>query len=128
MYAMNRLSPTLRLPCRLLSTKTFSVNGALSIGDRYFYLDPSKQNESLLLPSIRASQYVMLYGPRASGKSTRLNALQKQLEQDYVVLRYVQALTVRCCVVSPSSETALLSIGVSSSKRMINFGLFFLKS
>jgi hypothetical protein len=65
------------------SGKLWTINGAISdlYRKKYFYLDPS----NILLPKIFAGEYIMLYGARASGKTTRAYAAQKQLGE-YSVL------------------------------------------
>jgi shikimate kinase len=49
-------------------------------------MDPSASNTKILLPRIDAGDYIMLYGARASGKTTRAYKLQEQLQDKYSVL------------------------------------------
>lgn len=67
-----------------LNRLTWTVNGAITHSERYshYYLDQAPRNEELLLPHIRKGNYVMLYGARASGKTTRAFRAMEQLE-DY---------------------------------------------
>eukprot|EP01128_Nolandella_sp_AFSM9_P007600 TRINITY_DN421_c0_g1_i1.p1 TRINITY_DN421_c0_g1~~TRINITY_DN421_c0_g1_i1.p1 ORF type:complete len:618 (+),score=126.91 TRINITY_DN421_c0_g1_i1:76-1929(+) len=67
--------------------QSWTVNGAITADSReiYYYLDPALGNEELLLPHVREGNYVMLYGARASGKTTRAFRAMEQLE-DYCCL------------------------------------------
>ena len=67
---------------RGVSRRTWTVNGAITPEKRssYFYTDVKKQNEELLLPGIERGSYIMLHAPRASGKSTRMEAAVEQLQ------------------------------------------------
>eukprot|EP01128_Nolandella_sp_AFSM9_P007604 TRINITY_DN421_c0_g1_i5.p1 TRINITY_DN421_c0_g1~~TRINITY_DN421_c0_g1_i5.p1 ORF type:complete len:618 (+),score=132.83 TRINITY_DN421_c0_g1_i5:76-1929(+) len=67
--------------------QSWTVNGAITADSReiYYYLDPALGNEELLLPHVREGNYVMLYGARASGKTTRAFRAMEQL-QDYCCL------------------------------------------
>jgi len=68
--------------------RDFTVNGAITRSKRsaYFYVDPAKQNEETLLPSIRNGSYIMFYGPRACGKSTRVDRAAEQLQDEFCCL------------------------------------------
>eukprot|EP01124_Arcella_intermedia_P037273 TRINITY_DN9941_c0_g4_i4.p2 TRINITY_DN9941_c0_g4~~TRINITY_DN9941_c0_g4_i4.p2 ORF type:complete len:294 (+),score=32.24 TRINITY_DN9941_c0_g4_i4:29-910(+) len=68
--------------------KVFTQNGAITTSDiaRYFYVDPRPTNEKILLPRIRQGDYIMLYGARGSGKTTRAFAAEKQLENEFCCL------------------------------------------
>ena len=52
----------------------------------YFTIDPAPDNEKVLIPKIEKGEFVILHGPRASGKSTRVYRLKSQLEKEYHVL------------------------------------------
>jgi len=68
--------------------RKFTVNGALLANDNAHYkVDFAPQNEEVLVPRVDEGAYVMLYGPRASGKTTRLNTLVEQLKGRYVFLK-----------------------------------------
>ena len=56
-----------------------------------YYLDFSKQEVTKsCLDAVKCSQFVLLSGPRASGKSTRLNLLAHSLKAcGYEVIKYV---------------------------------------
>ncbi|KAF8662782.1 hypothetical protein AX14_007009 [Amanita brunnescens Koide BX004] len=64
--------------------KKWTVNGAITeceVNKRY-YVDPGAQNEtSLCLNAVTDGTNLLLVGPRASGKSTRLIWLRKKLEE-----------------------------------------------
>jgi hypothetical protein len=49
-------------------------------------LDPAARNTEILLPRIDSGENVLLYGARASGKTTRAFRMQEQLQQKYSVL------------------------------------------
>eukprot|EP01104_Vermistella_antarctica_P009763 TRINITY_DN253_c0_g1_i1.p1 TRINITY_DN253_c0_g1~~TRINITY_DN253_c0_g1_i1.p1 ORF type:complete len:468 (-),score=77.12 TRINITY_DN253_c0_g1_i1:458-1861(-) len=67
--------------------RKFTVNGALLAADNVHYkVDFGPQNEEILVPRVDEGAYVMLYGPRASGKSSRVNTLMEQLKERYVFL------------------------------------------
>ncbi len=57
-------------------------------------LDPKEENEKNLLPTIRAGSYIMLYGARGSGKSTRafraIDHLKESFFCIYVTMQFVQ--------------------------------------
>ncbi len=44
-------------------------------------VDPTKVNEAGLLPAVTSGQFVMLYGARGLGKTTRVMHLTEQLKQ-----------------------------------------------
>lgn len=68
--------------------RKFTVNGALLADDNVHYkVDFGPQNEEILVPRVHKGAYVMLYGPRASGKTTRINTLMEQLKERYVFLK-----------------------------------------
>lgn len=69
------------------SVKKFTVNGTVNFPDQesVFFVDVRASNEPLL-ELIRAGQFPQLYGPRASGKSTRLVTACRQLAQDFFVM------------------------------------------
>src|SRR5205085_2427298 len=71
------------LQWRGMSTRMWTVDGAITAARRsnYFYTDVKEQNKELLLPSIEKGSHVMLHAPRASGKSTRMEAAIEQLEE-----------------------------------------------
>jgi hypothetical protein len=75
----------------LATRRSWTVNGAITWSRRneYFYTDVKEQNKELLLPSIESGSYVVLHAPRASGKSTRMDAAVEQLEETgkYTVLK-----------------------------------------
>jgi energy-coupling factor transporter ATP-binding protein EcfA2 len=63
-------------------TRKWTVNGAIRNTDLIgcYYLDPVTQSASQdCLDVVKAGQFVTLWGARASGKSTRLLSLQKEL-------------------------------------------------
>jgi len=66
------------------------VNGAITPEARslYFYLDPAARNEALLLDLIRNGHFIMLYGARAVGKSTRAYRAVEQLRDKFCCLMY----------------------------------------
>lgn len=84
MYAQLISSP----PAPPLGKRKFTINGAITDLTRgaYFFDDPAPVNESKLLPSVRGGAYVMLYGPRAAGKSTRMLRACEQLGHDFFVM------------------------------------------
>nr|CAG8507490.1 6128_t:CDS:2 [Entrophospora candida] len=51
--------------------------------DTHYFADPAEQNAPLL-EKIRDGHFVVLYGTRASGKSTRVQKAIQQLEHDFV--------------------------------------------
>jgi len=62
--------------------KKWSVNGAIRETDTVgcYYLDPGTQRESThCLDAVSTHQFVLLWGARASGKTTRLLWLRKKL-------------------------------------------------
>lgn len=64
-------------------TTHFTVNGSLSSkSDSVIRLDISDWNQQLI-DKIEAKEYLILQGPRASGKSTRVNYLIDTLEERY---------------------------------------------
>lgn len=50
--------------------------------DTHYFADPAEQNAPLL-EKIRDCRFVVLYGARASGKSTRVQKAIQQLEQEH---------------------------------------------
>ncbi len=64
--------------------KKWNVNGTIRLVDMSgtYYLDPGLQKASDdCLAAVEAHQFVLLSGARASGKSTRLVWLNKELEK-----------------------------------------------
>ena len=56
----------------------------------HYYLDFSKQEiTESCLDAVESSLFVLLSGPRSSGKSTRLNVLAQMLDHEYEVILYV---------------------------------------
>jgi energy-coupling factor transporter ATP-binding protein EcfA2 len=64
------------------------VNGAISKLNRqdFFYMDPSASNSKILLPHIDKGEFIMFYGARGSGKTTRIFRMQEQLQENYAVI------------------------------------------
>ncbi|KAF8592403.1 hypothetical protein K439DRAFT_1625790 [Ramaria rubella] len=70
-------------------TKKWNVNGAIRTIDipGCYFTDPMEQTEMMnCLARIHASQYTLLAGARASGKSTRLHRLKEILRHSHVCL------------------------------------------
>lgn len=69
------------------------VNGAIRPTDirGHYYLDFSEQEVTeSCLDAVESSLFVLLSGPRSSGKSTRLNVLEQTLiNYGYEVIQYV---------------------------------------
>jgi len=68
------------------------VNGAIRSTDisGHYYLDFSEQEVTEnCLDAVHDSHFVLLSGPRSSGKSTRLNVLEQTLINEYEVIKYV---------------------------------------
>jgi hypothetical protein len=62
--------------------KKWTVNGAIREIDKVgcYYLDPGTQSESTrCLAAVTTRQFALLWGARASGKTTRLFWLQEKL-------------------------------------------------
>jgi hypothetical protein len=75
-------------PSPPFSDRKFTINGAITdlTRDTYFYDDPAPLNETTLqLPLVRTGKYVMMFGPRAAGKSTCMLRAYEQLGQDFFV-------------------------------------------
>jgi hypothetical protein len=68
--------------------RKFTINGAITdlTRDAYFYDDPAPSNETTLLPLVRTGKCVMMFGPRAAGKSTCMLRAYEQLGQDFFVM------------------------------------------
>jgi len=69
--------------------RRWTVNGAITRLNKqnYFYVDPAAENERTLLPGIRKGNYIMFYGARGSGKSTRIERVLEQLQDQFCCLR-----------------------------------------
>ena len=78
---------------RYTAERKWVVNGSIRLADipGSYYLDFSKQEVTKrCLQAVEDSQFVLLSGPRASGKSTRLNLLAHTLKaRGYEVIKYV---------------------------------------
>ena len=61
--------------------KTFHVNTIMypDQGDIYYYVDQTKPIQ-VLINHIKNGQYIRMFGPRASGKSSRVMLAKKVLE------------------------------------------------
>ena len=69
--------------------REWTVSGAIHVTDRgYYYLDPGMQGESACcLETVLTQQFALLWGARASGKTTWLRWLwQKLTEMGYQAL------------------------------------------
>lgn len=68
--------------------KRFTVNGAITslTSPGYYFVDPAEENRRILLPGIYNGAFLMLYGPRGSGKSTRVYRAIEQLSNDFCCL------------------------------------------
>jgi predicted AAA+ superfamily ATPase len=55
---------------------------------QYFYVDPAQDNRETLLNHIKEGKWLFLYGPRASGKTTRIERAIEQLDNEFCCLRY----------------------------------------
>lgn len=80
--------PILHPEPKLSTPRTFSANGSITpdMREKYFFVDPSPQNNTLLLPNILKGGWILLHGPRASGKTTRVFKLFDQLQPQYMML------------------------------------------
>ncbi|CAG8654767.1 4292_t:CDS:2, partial [Paraglomus occultum] len=69
--------------------RKWTVNSAITREERsiVYYADPTERNGPLL-ELIHRGEFVALYGPRASGKSTRVLAIQDQLRNEGFVCIY----------------------------------------
>lgn len=78
---------------RYPAERKWVVDGSIRLVDipGSYYLDVSKQEVTKrCLHAVECSQFVLLSGPRASGKSTRLNMLAHILSaRGYEVIKYV---------------------------------------
>jgi hypothetical protein len=77
---------------RFEGTRKWSVDGALSISenDRYYIVDPATQDGTRqCLERLENGEYVMLMGPRASGKTTRLIGLMSELQTKFFCIMCV---------------------------------------
>nr|CAG8605562.1 6468_t:CDS:2 [Entrophospora candida] len=73
-----------------LKCKKWAVNSAITQNERLdvYFVDPSEGNRTII-EKINEGTYLLLYGPRASGKSTRILHLQEQLEENGYACIYV---------------------------------------
>jgi hypothetical protein len=62
--------------------KTFCPNGKVN-PQHHFYVDPSKWNETNLIPQLKNGNYPLLIAPSQSGKTTRVAKLVDQLQSKY---------------------------------------------
>jgi predicted AAA+ superfamily ATPase len=63
----------------------------MSSDTRFVYVDVSADNESVLLPHLRQREpvpFVLLYGPRAAGKTTHMLRAMEQLPE-FCCIQYV---------------------------------------
>ncbi|CAI2173708.1 10196_t:CDS:2, partial [Funneliformis geosporum] len=73
--------------------KKFSINSTIMPWERknVYFVDPAENNEKLI-ELICEGEYVLLHGPRASGKSTRALRAMDQLEEiGYLCIYYLSA-------------------------------------
>lgn len=71
--------------CSYSVSRRWTINGSIPISGRklYFYASVRKQNEEILLPSIRErGKYIMCHAARASGKTTRMEVAIEQLKEE----------------------------------------------
>ena len=66
-----------------LKRRKWAVNSAITQNERLdvYFVDPSEGNRTII-EKINEGTYLLLYGPRASGKSTCILCLQEQLEEN----------------------------------------------
>jgi hypothetical protein len=67
------------------TSKTFCPNGSVNTKN-HFYVDTSKWNEEILLPSVQNGEFSILIAPSQSGKTTRIVDFVKRLKKDYTVI------------------------------------------
>ncbi len=82
--------PLLSLSIYLVKPRrSFSTNGQINWEERntYFYLDPAPMNEKVLIPAVHAGQFIVLHGPHAAGKTTRVERLRVQMADTFGSLK-----------------------------------------
>ena len=85
-------APSVHFSLDLKNAKEWTANGAISLLKRnsVYYVSLAASVKRILLPGIERGDYMMLYGPRASSKSTHIEEAIDILEQnDYTCLKYV---------------------------------------
>jgi predicted AAA+ superfamily ATPase len=69
----------------------FATNGAIltSIKNHFFYVDPIEEEVTKnIIQKIKEGVWMFFYGPRACGKTTRIERVLETLENDYCCIRY----------------------------------------
>ena len=69
-------------------TKTWTTYGKLTADKReiYFCADQRLNVDKLIIPSVKQDSFVLLHGPRASGKSTLCDVATSRLSEEFTVL------------------------------------------
>eukprot|EP01132_Coremiostelium_polycephalum_P005881 gene5881-7321_t len=70
--------------------RSFSISGIIFPSDTYkdFYVDPQPLSDHTgLTDAVKDRKWIMLYGPRSSGKSTRIVRLMDHLSETYLSFR-----------------------------------------
>lgn len=69
-----------------ISQRKWSVNGNISRGQQYFFVERKALKKKLVSEMQKGLSCMLLIGPRASGKTTTVDDLRKDLEDSVMVL------------------------------------------
>ncbi|CAJ0913355.1 16617_t:CDS:2 [Entrophospora sp. SA101] len=97
--------------------RRWEVNGAIepSIVHSVYFVNPTEESRPLL-EKIHEGQFVALHGARASGKSTRVHQIQKQLNNEGYICIYVSLEQINIKSVDNFWETFGTQIHLDASK------------